>query len=89
MSKKGNPAMNPVDEMDEGTIVQLNPHTTHNRMFAGCLMIVTELKPWGAQGYVQALGKDGKPGGQAYYRAIWEEMEELEGNGFRCPFIAQ
>lgn len=79
--------MNPVNEMDEGTIVQLNPHTTRNRMFAGCLMVVTELKSWGAQGYVQALGENGEPGGQAYYRAKWEEMEELTGGGYQCPFI--
>ena len=79
--------MKPVNEMNEGTIVQLNPHTTRNRMFAGCLMVVTELKPWGAQGYVQALGEDGHPGGQAYYRAKWEEMEELAGGGYQCPFI--
>ena len=79
--------MKAVDEMEDGTIVQLNPHTVRNRMFAGCLMVVTELKPWGCQGYVQALGQDGEPGGQAYYRARWEEMEELAGGGYQCPFI--
>jgi len=55
-------------------VVQLAP-TVKNPMFAFCMMTVTEPKPWGAQGYVQALGEDGKPGGQAYYRANWEEME--------------
>ena len=79
--------MQPVDEIDDGTIVQLNPHTVRNRMFAGCLMVVTELKSWGAQGYVQAPGQDGHPGGQAYYRARWDEMEELAGGGYQCPFI--
>ena len=62
-------------ELEIGQIVQLNPETVGNRMFSGCLMIVTEPKSWGAQGYVQSLGEDGKPGGQAYYRAQWEEME--------------
>jgi hypothetical protein len=62
-----------------GEIVQLSPETCKNRMFAGCLMIVTEPKSWGAQGYVQALGEDGHPGGQAYYRAEWEEMESTDG----------
>jgi hypothetical protein len=38
-------------------------------------MVVTEVKPWGAQGYVQAPGASGKPGGQVYYRAQWAEME--------------
>ena len=62
-------------ELKEGQIVQLNPDTVGNPMFAACLMIVTEPKPWGAQGYVQSLGEAGMPGGQAYYRAKWEEME--------------
>jgi len=42
---------------------------------AGCLMIVTEPKDFGAQGYVQALGTCTERGGQAYYRAKWSEME--------------
>lgn len=58
-----------------GMVVQLDPVTTRNPMFAGCMMTVTEPKTWGAQGYVQALGENGEPGGQAYYRAKWEEME--------------
>lgn len=67
-------------ELLEGEIVQLNPQTCKNPMFGGCLMVVTEPKPWGAQGYVQALGEDGKIGGQAYYRASWEEMEFTGGS---------
>ncbi len=50
-------------------IVQLDPEKTGNPAFSGCLMIVTEVKGWGVQGYVQALGDRSKPGGQAYYRA--------------------
>ena len=61
-----------------GQVVQLNPQTVTNPMFAGCLMQVTEPKSWGAQGFVQALGEDGKPGGHAYYRATWDQMDELE-----------
>lgn len=67
--------MSPVSNLKAGDVVQLSPETVKNRMFAACLMVVTEPKGWGAQGYVQALGSDGKPGGQAYYRAGWEEME--------------
>jgi hypothetical protein len=44
-------------------------------MFAACFMVVTEPKSFGAQGYVTALGENGEPGGQAYYRAGWDEME--------------
>jgi hypothetical protein len=56
-----------------GEIVQLSPDCK-NRMFAGCFMVVTEPKPWGAQGYIQMTGEHGLPGGQAYYRATFEEM---------------
>lgn len=62
-------------ELKEGEVVQLSPIACRNPMFGGCMMVVTEPKPWGAQGYVQALGQDGEMGGQAYYRATWEEME--------------
>lgn len=62
-----------------GEIVQLNPETCRNRMFAGCMMTVTEPKQWGAQGYVQGLGQNEEPAGQAYYRAKWEEMERTGG----------
>lgn len=60
-------------------LVQLNPETVRNKMFSACIMVVTEPKSFGAQGYVQALGENGEPGGQAYYRAKWEEME-IVGN---------
>jgi hypothetical protein len=78
-------------DMDEdaylqvGSLVQLNPETCRNRMFAGCIMTVTEPKTWGAQGYVQALGTDEAPGGMAYYRAKWDEMEVTGGT---APFVA-
>lgn len=62
-------------ELKEGLLVQLNPETVANKMFAACIMVVTEPKDFGAQGYVQGLGEGGEPGGQAYYRAKWEEME--------------
>ena len=62
-----------------GQLVQLNPETTSNPMFAGCIMVVTEPKEFGAQGYVQALGENGQPAGQAYYRAVWDEMEIVGG----------
>jgi len=52
-----------------GVVVQLDPVKTSNKMFAGCLMVVTEVKIWGVVGYVQSLGEKGQSGGQAYYRA--------------------
>lgn len=65
--------MNPRD-LERGDVVQLSPDVG-NPMFACCMMTVTEPKPWGAQGYVQMTGENGLPGGQAYYRATWDDME--------------
>lgn len=62
-------------EIKIGDLVQLNAAMVDNKAFAGCIMVVTEPKPWGAQGYVQSLGNYRTPGRQAYYRAKWEEME--------------
>lgn len=62
-------------ELKVGDIVQLDPEKCGNPMFGGCMMVVSEPKSFGAQGYVQALGENGKMGGQAYYRAKFEEME--------------
>ena len=69
-------------ELRVGQVVQLNPDTCRNPMFRGCMMVVSEPKSWGAEGYVQSLGQDGKPGGQAYYRAKWEEMEDTGGMAY-------
>jgi hypothetical protein len=67
--------MKPDTHLEPGDVVQLDPERVGNPMFAGAFMTVTEPKTFGAMGYVQALGADGKPGGQAYYRAKWDEME--------------
>lgn len=71
-------------ELTIGEIVMLNPQTTKNKMLAGCLMVISEPKAFGAQGYIQATGEKGEIGGQAYYRAGWEEMEETSGH---APFL--
>jgi hypothetical protein len=60
-----------------GEVVQLDPESS--TMFGGCFMVVTEPKPWGAQGYIQAFGTDEATGGQAYYRAKWAKMEPTGG----------
>ena len=72
-------------ELEIGSLVQLNPDTVGNKMFAACIMVVTEPKGFGAHGYVQALGENGEPGGQAYYRAKWEEMEFVGHAEWRTP----
>lgn len=55
--------------IEVGDIVQLDPEKTGNKAFAACLMVVTEVKSWGVQGYVQGLGTREAQVGQAYYRA--------------------
>jgi hypothetical protein len=69
-----------------GQVIQLHPVLTRNQMFAACMMVVTEPKGWGAQGYVQMTGTDGQRGGQAYYRAGWAEIARLTGD--EVVFIA-
>jgi hypothetical protein len=75
--------MEAIDDLARGDVVQLSPDA-RNPMFAACMMTVTEPRSWGAQGYVQALGENGKGGRQAYYRATWDEME-LVGKAVWVP----
>lgn len=60
-------------ELKKGDVVQLIPHPT-NPMFGACFMTIREPKTFGAKGYVQSLGENGKMGGQAYYRANWTRL---------------
>lgn len=57
-----------------GDVVQLNERTG-NPMLRYCFMTVTEPKSFGAQGFVQCTGENMEPGGRAYYRAKFEEMD--------------
>ena len=56
--------------MKPGDVVQIDP--SHDTTFGGCFMVVTEVKSWGCQGYVEVPGK-----GQAYYRCASENMEYI------------
>jgi hypothetical protein len=67
--------MTPDTKLAPGDVVQLSPDDCRNRMLAGCFMVVTEPKSFGAVGYVQGTGQNEQPGGQAYYRAQFTEME--------------
>lgn len=65
-------------ELTVGEIVQIDPEYRDGRSgqwFGGCLMVVTEPKPWGAMGYVQNAGQEG----QAFYRCNWANMEPTGG----------
>jgi len=55
-----------------GDIVQVDPS---KEMFGGCMVVVTEVKNWGVQGYVQSPGVEG----QAYIRLPFEDFEPTGG----------
>ena len=68
-----------------GDVVQINPEVHVDGFFAGCMMMVTERKAFGAQGFISMPGERGTPPGRAYYRAKWEEMEYV-GRATYVPF---
>lgn len=51
-------------------IVQIHPD--HDKIFGGCLMIVTETNSWGVQGYFDIPKK-----GLAYYRVKYENATKV------------
>jgi len=61
--------MPPVEVFD---IVQIDP--AYPGVFGGCLMVVTEIRGWGLQGYVTVPN-----GGDAYYRVRWGGFETTGG----------
>lgn len=54
------------------SVVQIDPE--HDPVFGGCLMVVTEVRSWGFQGYVTVPGRDDQKG-DAYYRVPAEKCE--------------
>lgn len=64
--------------VEVGDIVQVSPQVSHGRdgqWFQTCLVVVTEVKAWGVQGYVQNAGQ----AGQAYIRLQTGEFEPTGG----------
>lgn len=55
-------------ELEIGDVVQIDPQA--DPVFGGALMMVTEPKSWGAQGFVHGLDR-----GSAFYRCKFENME--------------
>jgi len=71
-------------EIAVGDIVQLSPKHPQ-AAFRGCLLIVTEVKGFGCQGFVQSVGATfDEPGGQFYLRPSWELMEPTGGRARWC-----
>jgi len=61
-----------VNEIKVGDIVQINPYM---ELFGACFVVVTEVRSWGIQGYIQSAGV----AGQQYIRLRLEEMEPTGG----------
>lgn len=53
-------------EVDD--IIQISP--VHDEVFGAALLVVTESKSWGVQGYVKVPGK-----GSAYYRLPYKRID--------------
>ncbi len=63
-----------------GDVVQLDPaaHVSpHTGIFAACFMLITDVKPWGAIGFISIPGVRGEIPGAAHYRASILEMEYI------------
>jgi len=65
--------------MKEGEIVQVSPTV---ETFGGCMVVVTEVKDWGIQGYVQSAGVPG----QQYIRL---KTSDFEATGGKAVWVAQ
>lgn len=62
--------------LNVGDVVQIDPAVAErDGFFGGCFMLVTEPKPWGAQGFISIPGERGTLPGRAFYRAKFDEME--------------
>ena len=59
--------------MSKYEIVQVRPDY---EMFGACMVVVTEEKPWGIQGYVQSANVDG----QQYIRLKHEDFQRTGGH---------
>lgn len=57
-----------------GVVVQISPEG-EDKMFAACLMVITEVFSWGVQGYVSCpVSRDEMPG-LAFVRKKYAELE--------------
>lgn len=68
-----------VAKIEVGDLVQVNPE---REVFGACIVVVTEVKSWGIQGYVQSAGVSG----QQYIRL---KHEDFEATGGKAVWIVQ
>jgi hypothetical protein len=53
--------------------------------WGGCLMVVSEVKSGGCQGYVSIPRNDGQVPGRAYIRLKWGEFEPVGASAIFVP----
>ena len=63
----------------ENDIVQVNPERD---VFGGCMVVVTEVRSWGVQGYVQSAGVSG-------HQYIRLKNDEFEPTGGKAVWVAE
>jgi len=61
-----------MSEIKVGDIVQVSPD---RELFGACMVVVTEVRSWGIQGYVQSVGVEG----QQYIRLANDDFEFTGG----------
>jgi hypothetical protein len=70
--------------LDRGDVVQINPEFK-SRVFAGCMMTITEVKGERIMGYVAMTGENDQRGGHAY---LFVKREDIEFVG-RAEWMAE
>ena len=63
-----------METFEPGNIIQI---TDPSDKWYSCLIIISEVKSWGIQGYITIPRNDGEPLGQAYYRLKWGQFERV------------
>jgi hypothetical protein len=61
-------------KIEEGDIVQIIDETDH---WFPCLIVVSEVKTWGVQGYVTIPRNGEDPNGNAYRRLAFDKVERV------------
>lgn len=73
-------------QLQPNDIVQVRPESQlgdKDGFFAGCLVVVEEVKQWGVQGYVSVPGERGTMPGRAYTRLPWGTFEFIGHSSLR------
>lgn len=69
--------MSPTDGLEVGDIVQIRPDGGMRKAWGGCLIVVTEVLSFGAQGFLAFPQALDEPASCAYVRVAWANMEKV------------